>query len=211
MIHKGGARQKPKSTGIKSNGSKPAGRLGEAAQFFKSWTEKPMQMGSVTPSSRILSKAIASFVDPASQGPVVEIGPGTGPITQALVERGIAEERLVLVEYSQEFCDLLARRFPKATIVQGDAYALASTLEGKLAGKAAAVVCGLPLLARPEAQRLDLLAQAFTLMQPDAAFVQFTYSLTSPIPTKNAFFTWRASPRIWRNVPPARVWAYSQL
>ena len=75
----------------------------------------------------------------------------------------------------------------------------------------AAVVCGLPLLTKPERQRLDLLAQAFTLMQPDAAFIQFTYSLASPIPTKNAFFTWQASPRIWRNVPPARVWTYRQL
>jgi phosphatidylethanolamine/phosphatidyl-N-methylethanolamine N-methyltransferase len=204
MIHRGGARRT-------NCGPKPVGRLGEAAQFFKSWTEKPMQLGSVTPSSRILSKVMASHVDPASEGPVVEIGPGTGPITQALVEHGIVEERLVLVEYSPEFCDLLARRFPKAQIVQGDAYALARTLDGKLAGKAAAVVCGLPLLTRPETQRLDLLAQAFTLMQPGAPFVQFTYSLASPIPTRDAFFTWKASPRIWRNVPPARVWAYTQL
>jgi len=154
---------------------------------------------------------MANCVDPASEGPVVEIGPGTGPITQALVERGVAEDRLVLVEYSPQFCDLLSQRFPKATVVQGDAYALAKTLEGRLADKAAAVVCGLPLLTKPERQRLDLLAQAFTLMQPDAAFIQFTYSLASPIPTKNAFFTWQASPRIWRNVPPARVWTYRQL
>jgi phosphatidylethanolamine/phosphatidyl-N-methylethanolamine N-methyltransferase len=204
MIHKGDARPTNRK-------AKPGGRLGEAAKFFRSWTEKPMQMGSVTPSSRILSKAIADFVDPSSRGPVVEIGPGTGPITKALIERGIAEDRLVLVEYSQAFCDLLARRFPKAMVVQGDAYALAKTLQGRLPGKAAAVVCGLPLLNRPEAQRLDLLAQAFTLLQPGAAFVQFTYSLSSPIPTRNAFFTWKASPRIWRNVPPARVWAYSQI
>ncbi|GLS19055.1 methyltransferase [Labrys miyagiensis] len=204
MIHKGGARRT-------NCGPRPAGRLSEAAQFFRSWTEKPMQLGSVTPSSRILSKVMASHVDPASEGPVVEIGPGTGPITQALVEHGIAEERLVLVEYSPEFCDLLARRFPKAQIVQGDAYALARTLDGKLDGKAAAMVCGLPLMTRPEAQRLDLLAQAFTLMQPGAPFVQFTYALTSPIPTRDAFFTWKGSPRIWRNVPPARVWTYTQL
>jgi phosphatidylethanolamine/phosphatidyl-N-methylethanolamine N-methyltransferase len=204
MIHRGGARRticEPK----------PAGRLGEAAQFFRRWTEKPMQMGSVTPSSRILSKIMASHVDPGSEGPVVEIGPGTGPITQALIDHGVAEERLVLVEYSPEFCDLLARRFPKARVVQGDAYALARTLEGKLPAKAAAMVCGLPLLTRPEAQRLDLLAQAFTLMQPRAPFVQFTYALTSPIPTRDAFFAWKASRRIWRNVPPARVWAYTQI
>ncbi len=214
MIHRDGARRedrKPRKSQKPAGNRRSLGRLGDAAQFFRSWAEKPMQMGSVTPSSRVLSRAIASFVDPQSQGPVVEIGPGTGPVTQALVEHGIAEERLVLVEYSPEFCDLLAKRFPKARVVQGDAYALARTLDGQLPEKAAAIVCGLPLLAKPEPVRLALLAQAFTLMQPGASFVQFTYSLISPIPTKNAFFTWKASPRIWLNVPPARVWAYRQL
>jgi phosphatidylethanolamine/phosphatidyl-N-methylethanolamine N-methyltransferase len=204
MIHRGGARRR--NCEPKSNQ-----RLDEAARFFRSWTEKPMQVGSVTPSSRVLSKAMADHVDLKSEGPVVEIGPGTGPITQALVERGIAEERLVLVEYSPEFCDLLRRRFPKARVVQGDAYALARTLDGKLPGKAAAMLCALPLIVKPEEQRLDLLAQAFAMMQPGAPFVQFTYSLISPIPTRNAFFTWKASPRIWRNIPPARVWAYTQI
>ncbi|WP_448954179.1 class I SAM-dependent methyltransferase [Labrys neptuniae] len=202
MVHKDGARR---------DDCKPSRRFDEAARFFRSWTEKPLQIGSITPSSPFLSKAMASHVDPASEGPVIEIGPGTGPITQALVEHGIAEERLVLVEYSPQFCDMLSQRFPKATVVQGDAYALAKTLEGKLDAKAAATVCALPLLTKPEQQRLDLLAQAFTLMQPGGAFIQFTYSLTSPIPTRNAFFTWQASPRIWRNIPPARVWAYRQL
>ncbi|MDQ0392316.1 phosphatidylethanolamine/phosphatidyl-N-methylethanolamine N-methyltransferase [Labrys monachus] len=168
-------------------------------------------MGSVTPSSRTLSRAIARAVNPQSPGPVIEIGPGTGPVTQALIERGIAEDRLVLVEYSPEFCDLLRRRFPKARIVQGDAYALAKTLDGMLSAKAAAVVCGLPLLTKPEPARLALLAQAFSLMQAGGPFVQFTYSLTSPMPLRNAFFTWKASPRIWLNVPPARVWTYRQL
>src|ERR1700742_189706 len=123
MIHRNESRQ--------LSGKSPH-RLGDAAQFFRSWAEKPLQMGSVTPSSRTLSRAIAESVNPQSQGPVVEMGPGTGPVTQALIERGIAEDRLVLVEYSAQFCELLSRRFPKATIVRGDAYALARTLDGML-------------------------------------------------------------------------------
>jgi phosphatidylethanolamine/phosphatidyl-N-methylethanolamine N-methyltransferase len=196
---------------VRKDSGKSKDKLGDAGRFLRSWAEKPLQMGSVTPSGRVLSRAIANFVDPQSHGPVIEIGPGTGPVTQALIERGIAEERLVLVEYSVEFCDLLRRRFPKARIIQGDAYALAKTLEGILPTKAAAIVCGLPLLTKPEPVRIDLLAQAFTLAQPNAPFVQFTYGLISPIPLRKAFFTWKASPRIWLNVPPARVWAYRQL
>ena len=189
---------------------KTAEKFGDAAQFFRTWAEKPLQLGSVTPSSRFLSRAIASYVDPRDDGPVVEIGAGTGPVTEALIRHGVAESRLTLLEYSPEFCELLQRRFPAATVVQGDAYALTKTLDGKVAGRAAAMISGLPLFTKPEAVRLDLLRQAFTLMRPDAPFIQFTYAMVSPMPLKAPFFTWRASPRIWRNVPPARVWIYRQ-
>ena len=194
-----------------SGAQRAARKFGDAAQFLKSWAGKPLQIGSVTPSSRVLSRAMAAQVDPAGSSPILEIGPGTGPITQALVEHGIDEARLVLVEYDPDFCALLRARFPRAKVIQGDAYALAKTLEGVLPTKAAAIVCGLPLLTKPEPVRIDLLAQAFMLTQPNAPFVQFTYGLISPIPLRKAFFTWKASPRIWLNVPPARVWAYRQL
>jgi phosphatidylethanolamine/phosphatidyl-N-methylethanolamine N-methyltransferase len=147
-------------------------------------------------------------VDPKSSGPVVEIGPGTGPVTEALIRRGVAESRLVLLEYSNEFCRLLRSRFPKATVVQGDAYKLSRELGGVLTQKASAAVCGLPLFTKPEALRLDLLGQAFGMLEPDAPFIQFTYAVVSPMPLKGADFTWQVSPRIWRNVPPARVWVY---
>jgi phosphatidylethanolamine/phosphatidyl-N-methylethanolamine N-methyltransferase len=183
-------------------------KFGDAAHFFRTWAEKPLQVGSVTPSSRYLSRAVASYVDPNSHAPVIEIGPGTGPVTDALIRRGVAESRLVLLEYSAEFCRLLRRRFPKAKVVQGDAYKLREELEGQLADKAAAAVCGLPLFTKPEAVRLDLLGQAFALLEPGAPFIQFTYAVVSPMPLKGADFTWEVSPRIWRNVPPARVWVY---
>jgi phosphatidylethanolamine/phosphatidyl-N-methylethanolamine N-methyltransferase len=183
-------------------------RFGDAAHFLRTWAEKPLQLGSVTPSSRFLSRAIASYVDPRSHGPIVEIGAGTGPVTEALIAHGVAESRLILLEYSPEFCDLLRRRFPTATVVQGDAYALSDRLRGVLKEKAAAVICGLPLITKPEAKRLDLLREAFRHMKPTSPFIQFTYSVVSPIPLKHAFFTAHGSPRIWRNMPPARVWVY---
>lgn len=192
-----------------SGAQRAARKFGDAAQFLKSWAGKPLQIGSVTPSSRVLSRAMAAQVDPAGSSPILEIGPGTGPITQALVEHGIDEARLVLVEYDPDFCALLRARFPRAKVIHGDAYALKKTLAGTLdLGMAAAAVCGLPLITKPEPVRLDFLASAFDLMQPGAPFVQFTYSMFSPIPLKNAFFTAQVSPRIWLNVPPARVWTY---
>jgi phosphatidylethanolamine/phosphatidyl-N-methylethanolamine N-methyltransferase len=183
-------------------------RHDDDARFLKSWLKNPLRMGAVTPSGPILARKMASYVDPAGTGPVIELGPGTGPMTAALVARGIDPARLVLVEYSPEFCRLLKERYPAATVVQGDAYALPKTLAGKLSAPADALVSGLPLVTRPEPVRLQLLQDAFGLMRPGAPFVQFTYSVVSPVPLKGANFSAEPSERVWRNIPPARVWVY---
>lgn len=153
---------------------------------------------------------MASHVDPSVGGPILELGPGTGPVTQALIRQGIAQERLILVEYSADFCKLLRRRFPKATIIQGDAYNLPQTLDGVLSEPVAAVVSSLPLVTKPMDVRLTLLADASAMMQDQAPFIQFTYALVPPIPAELPSHSCQATKRIWRNMPPARVWVYKQ-
>lgn len=185
-------------------------RLADEARFIKSWFDNPLLTGAVTPSGPALAHMMARAIDPAATGPIIELGPGTGAITQALLDRGIAAERLILVEFDENFCALLAQRFPGVRVIRGDAYDLATSFRGSLAAPAAAVVSSLPLLTKPERLRLALLADAFDLMAPDGVFVQFTYSLNSPIPRKAPSIAFEAevSPRIWLNLPPARVWVY---
>lgn len=162
------------------------------------------------PSGKFLARAMAEPVDPRLDGPVIEIGPGTGPVTEALIARGVAQERLVLVEFNPDFVELLKQRFPKATIVQGDAYRLAELLKGKLAGPAAAIVSSLPLFTKPPELRKALLQEAFLLLKPGAPFVQFTYAVVPPIPERGPGYRSKASNWILLNVPPARVWVYRQ-
>ncbi len=177
-------------------------------RFFRSLIEKPLTVGAVAPSGKALARLMATYVDPGATGPIVELGPGTGPVTEALVERGIDPARLTLVEYDPEFCALLRQRFPGANVVQGDAYDLKHTLAGVLAEPAAAFVSGLPLFNKPLKMRLELLDQAFGLMKLNAPFVQFTYNAISPIPRSHGGIRAEASDRVWRNFPPARVWVY---
>lgn len=184
-------------------------RLDDEVRFIRSWIEKPLATGAVTPSGRFLARTMASYVDVATPGPVVELGPGTGPVTEALVGRGVDSKRLVLVEFNPTFCRLLRSRYPEATVVQGDAYRLKPLLENLLREPASAVVSGLPLLTKPLRTRLRLINDVFSLMQPDAPFIQFTYSMTTPpIPKGLARVETEASDRIWLNFPPARVWVY---
>lgn len=187
--------------------------LADSARFIRQWVENPRLIGAVSPSGPALAKAMASYVDLKKEGPIIELGPGTGPVTQALLARGIAPERLLLVEYEQGFCHLLAERYPGVQIVQGDAYSLKKTLQNKLSAQPITVVSSLPLLVRPERDRVELLHQAFELMGPDGLFIQFTYGLTkSPMPMHahsiTGAYVGKGSAPILLNIPPARVWRY---
>ncbi len=166
--------------------------------------------GAVAPSGPYLAREMARAAMSAREGLVVELGPGTGPVTKALIEHGIARERLLLVEYDAGFCRLLAQRFAPACVVQGDAYDLPLTLAGYAGQKIAAVVSSLPLLNQPPALRAKLIADAFALMGPSGVFVQFTYGLKSPIARSDCVNKYSAhcGAPIWRNLPPARVWTY---
>src|ERR1700731_3049377 len=149
-------------------------RLDDEGPFLRSWIENPLPMAAVMPSGRVVARFMENYVDIDSKGPVVELGPGTGAITSALIDHGIDQKRLVLVEYNPGFCALLRDRYPHAKVVQGDAYTLRDSLWDVLKAPASAVVSGLPLVTKPMLTRLKLIRDAFAALAPGAPFVQFT-------------------------------------
>ena len=154
----------------------------------------------------ILAKAHLDDGNP--EAALAELGPGTGPVTEALVKQGVDPARLILVEFNPGFCRLLRTRYPAATVVQGDAYRLRRLLETYVGEPAAAIVSGLPLVTKPLRTRLRLISDAMTLLTPGAPFVQFTYAMLPPIPKELPGVRAEASELIWMNLPPARVWVY---
>src|SRR5258708_2735376 len=104
--------------------------LADSARFLKALVAEPRLTGAVAPSGRALARAMATATGSPSKGLVVELGPGTGPVTQALVEAGMVSERLVLVEYDPSFCRMLEKRFGGVHVIQDDAYDLPHTLAG---------------------------------------------------------------------------------
>jgi phosphatidylethanolamine/phosphatidyl-N-methylethanolamine N-methyltransferase len=183
-------------------------RLDDEVRFLRSWIEKPLHVGAVMPSGKLLARTMAQYVDAHATGPVVELGPGTGAITNALIDHGVDQKRLVLVEYNPGFCALLRDRYPQARVVQGDAYTLRETLWNVLSARASAMVSGLPLVTKPMLTRVRLVRDAFAALAPGAPFIQFTYSVVPPIPKSLPGVSTEASERIWMNLPPARVWVY---
>jgi phosphatidylethanolamine/phosphatidyl-N-methylethanolamine N-methyltransferase len=175
--------------------------------FLRGLIASPKGVGAIAPSSPALARAIAAEVDPAREGPVLELGPGTGVVTEALIERGIAPERITAVEYDRDFVERVAERCPGVNVVRGDAFSLDHVLGPATGNKFIAVVSGIPLLNWPMASRRALIEDALARLAPGAPYIQFSYGLTPPMPETDSFTVRRAAV-IWANLPPARVWIY---
>jgi len=181
--------------------------------FLSSWLRAPMQIGALLPSSKRLARAMAAQVDPGQKGVVVELGPGTGAVTQALLSRGVPASQLVLIERDPNFCHLLRNRFPGLQVLQGDASQLQQMLDNQGVSGVSTVVSSLPLLSLPFSTQRQILRESFAVMAQDGIFVQFTYGFRSPVhPVLQRRLALVGHPvaRVFRNLPPAVAWQYIQ-
>jgi len=148
--------------------------------FFRAWVMQPGRVGAIAPSGAALARLITSEVGPAT-GPVIELGPGTGVFTEALLARGVQQENLALIEYGSDFVRLLQLRFPEARVLWMDAGQISqhNLFDNQSVG---AVVSGLPLLNMTPRKVLAILGGAFNYLRPGGAFYQFTYGPRCPVP-----------------------------
>ena len=150
-----------------------------AFTFFRALIADPRRVAAIAPSSPALANAITAEITAVS-APVIELGPGTGVFTRALLARGVPEDKLALVEYGRDFARMLRSRYPRAHVLRMDAARLRSVeLFGGVG--VGAVVSGLPLLSMPANEVIAILDGAFAHLRPDAAFYQFTYGPRCPV------------------------------
>lgn len=178
------------------------------ALFMGQLLRRPHQVVALAPSSRFLCAEMVAGIDPA-KGPVIELGAGTGNITQAILDRGVSPENLHSIEMNPEFCDRLRARFPGLNVHQMSAGDVGDLpVEG-----AQAVVSGLPLLSMPLQLQRDILTGTFRRVAPGGPYVQFTYGPQPPVARalrEELGLDWRVSRKIWWNMPPARVYRFTQ-
>lgn len=180
--------------------------LSDLPLFLGQLLRNPRTISAVVPSSRALAQAMAEPLLPGT-GPVAEFGPGTGRITRAILDRGIAADALTVYEMNAAFAARLTQDFPGVRVVNGAAQTAAQDFPGTLA----AVVSGLPLLSMPQPVQHDILAAAFAALRPGGIYIQFTYGPKPPLAeeVRRALgLCAMAGPRVWGNVPPARVHIY---
>lgn len=188
----------------------PASSFSDNLRFLRALVARPRNIGAVLPSGPDLAAAMAREIDVARPGPVLELGPGTGVITAAILARGIEPTRLIAVEYDEGFARALKARFPAVRVIQGDAFDLNRTLGSRDLVPFAAIISGLPLLNFPHAARQRLMEGALARLQPGAPLLQYSYGLRSPVVPPSGYSVTRAA-FVLRNVPPARVWVYRKI
>jgi len=186
--------------------------LTDTTLFLQEWFANPQRTGSVTPSSPKLAAAMARWLPSDPESFVLELGPGTGAVTQALIEHGLREERLVAIENNPKLARLLRLRFPRAHIITGDAWHLDVLLRqhDEPIESVGAVISSLPLLNFPPDEADALAEKIRAILEHGGKWVQYSYHLGNGHHKSATHFQRLASKIIWLNLPPARVNVYQK-
>jgi phosphatidylethanolamine/phosphatidyl-N-methylethanolamine N-methyltransferase len=180
-----------------------------ATVFFGLWLQKPMRIAAANPSGRRFADALARCVELDRPGAVLELGAGTGSITRGLVRAGCPPDRIIAVESEPRLAAVLRNEFPRLRVIEGDATRVDEYFRGR-GERLAAVVSSLPIKWFPlEAQRA-IVKPCLELLGPGGRFLQMTNAFSSPLPMEHLGIAGREICRVWLNLLPAQIWAYSQ-
>ncbi|UIJ71707.1 class I SAM-dependent methyltransferase [Aurantimonas sp. HBX-1] len=195
---------------METNGEVKDAGGGDWARFFATWVKHPVKMGAVAPSSPSYCAMMVRHATTALDGPILELGPGLGVVTRALLGAGVAPERITSIEYDAEFARELKQRFPKVNVIQGDGFDLDRTLGARRDEKFAAILFAIPIVSFSQARRQALFTDYFSRLRPGGNLTQLSYLWKPPVEPVKGVFTVSHSPIVWSNIPPARVWVYDQ-
>ena len=183
-------------------------KFDDELRFIRGMMSTPKTVGAIMPTSGRMAARMASIIDTGSGLPVLELGPGTGVITKAILDKGVKPEDLVSVEYSSEFVRHLRGKYPGVNFINGDAFSLAETLKSYRGQKFDCVISGIPLLNFPMHQRVTLIEDLLRLIPVGRPVVQFSYGPISPVVARPDSYTIKHFDFVVRNIPPAQIWHY---
>jgi phosphatidylethanolamine/phosphatidyl-N-methylethanolamine N-methyltransferase len=186
--------------------------LSDSTVFLREWIVNPARTGAVAPSSPQLGAAMARWLPRNPESYVLELGPGTGAVTDALLKDGLREDRLLAIEKNPALAKILRKRFQNAQIITGDAWDLDKLLAElpRPVESVGAVISSLPLLNFPKEQA-DALAQKIrAILEPRGRWVQYSYQIVKDRSRGGEDFRLLASKIVWFNLPPARVSVYQK-
>jgi phosphatidylethanolamine/phosphatidyl-N-methylethanolamine N-methyltransferase len=187
--------------------------FGNPWPFLRGWSRNPVGVGWPFASSYWTARRLAEaalVVAMPEAGPILELGAGTGPVTEALIDLGCPIDRLVVVERDAELCRWLNNRFTGLRVLHGDALDFGEMLASAHVSSVGVVLSGLPMRAIHPAAATRCYTDAFQRMPSGGAVIQYTYGYRPPVDPDYAGLQLEATfvGREWRNVPPMSIWRY---
>jgi phosphatidylethanolamine/phosphatidyl-N-methylethanolamine N-methyltransferase len=180
----------------------------DASVFFALWLQKPLRIAASNPSGTRLADAGARCIDLTRPGPVLELGAGTGSLTQGLVRAGCSYERIIALEREPALVALLRRQFPAITVIAGGATRVGEYLAGTVE-RLEGVVSSLPIKWFPAAAQHAVVRPCLDMLAPNGRFEQLTNSFSSPLPVNRLGIASHEVARVWLNLLPTQIWVYS--
>lgn len=177
--------------------------------FFKALFHNPRATGAVLPSSKYLANKMAMLINKNKPGFILELGPGTGAITKAILKSGVSSNKLIALEIASRFAQKLKKRFPDITVIQGDARDLSKLIEDKK--PIHTIISSLPFRSLITEDREKIFQEILKVLSQGGEFIQFTYNIKNPADFYPANFILKESFIVWRNIPPARVMIFKVL
>jgi phosphatidylethanolamine/phosphatidyl-N-methylethanolamine N-methyltransferase len=180
----------------------------ETELFFRQWLRSPKSMGAVIPSSRVLARAVTEAARWAPGQTVIELGAGTGAISQGLIDAGLPPEALMMIELDRPLFEYLRQRFPAVRVVNGDATRLVDIVRQQGITQVSTVISGLPMVTMPLGFQRAIIEQSLELLGTDGCLLQYSYSPVPPIPARKLGVEAKLVKFVMRNVPPATLWRF---
>ena len=191
--------------------SRLASRLSEKLDFYSGWIANPKVVGAIAPTSAAMARIMASAARCDAELKVLELGPGNGVTTRAILEHGVLPENLVAIEFTKSFLAGLRVRYPGVNFIHGDAFDI-SPISAELGiEKFDTAISGLPLLNFSVDDRARLVELVLDQLEPGRPLIQFSYGLRPPVPAREGHFTVTQLDSVLLNLPPARIWAYRRV
>lgn len=189
----------------------PAPARRHSVDFFRGFLRNPGQVGSVIPSSRFMERRIVEYAELADAGVVVELGPGTGGTTRALLAAMAPEAKLVTIDLDPQFSAVVAGLGDARVIAHtGSAEALPDVLQAHGLDAADAVVSGIPFSTMPAPIGTSILRAVADSLSPDGVFVAYQFRAAVAALAEPVFGPPQRAGTVLLNIPPMKIWQWGK-
>jgi phosphatidylethanolamine/phosphatidyl-N-methylethanolamine N-methyltransferase len=183
--------------------------LSDRALFLRKFLGKGRVISAAVPSSQALVAGLLRDVDFGRPATIIELGAGTGPVTEQIVDRLRPFHRFVAVENDPEFCRVLRRRFPETMLLEADAARIAEPLANVGIHKVDYVVSGLPTPSLPARTAVGLWRWLRRALKPNGLFLQITIAPLIYSGFYTRLFESVDYRMVWWNLPPGGIYRCS--